>query len=770
MSDGTREERVDALFARARALPAAERDAFLASECADAELRAEVRSLLDEAVDGFMEWQEDAEREDTDAPRTIGAYRIERVLGRGGMGVVYLAAQEEPVRRQVALKVIRRGLVTREILARFRSEEQALALMSHSSIARVFDAGLTHDGTPWFAMEYVDGLPLVEHCERGRLPLAERLRLFTLVCEGVRHAHQKGIIHRDLKSANVLVAQENGRAVPKIIDFGIAKALGPPLTAETLATEVGQVVGTLDCMSPEQLDWRGQDVDTRADVYALGVLLYELLTGRRPFDVAALRKAAFDEALRVLREVVPPPPSARVDPAAARALSGDLDWIVLRALEKDRERRYPGVAELADDVRRHLANEPVLARPPGRIYRAQRFVRRNRLAVALTAVAVLALLGGMAATTVQTLRARRAERLAEAKAAEARSEADTSAKVTESLVKMFRPTKPAGEGGENDGETAALREILDRQAADVRDSLSDDPGLQGRVMRTMGKAYTYLGFYRKAIEMLEESLPLLERSSAPGDPVIYDALNELGNNCVQVGLWREARAYFGRALALARAARPVDRSAVAVILRNLGDACVKAGDLAAARPAFEEALLIQTELFGESAAVAKTLSSLSALELESGRPEVAVTLAERSLRIRVAAYGEGHVAVAAGRFLLAEAEFGAGRFGRARDDFAAVLPVWEKAFGAGHANVGECLFGLARAHARLGDRAAAYDAVRRARAAMEHAFDPSDPRVAGILAEWLDKFAGLLRDIGHAEEAASTAAAAAKVHPRTVHP
>jgi WD40 repeat protein/serine/threonine protein kinase len=359
-------------------------------------------------------------------PERIGPYRIIRVLGQGGMGVVYLAEQEHPIRRQVALKVIKLGMDTREVVARFESERQALAVMNHENIARVFDAGATDRGRPFFVMEFVPGVPLTEYCDRNRLSNADRLRLFATICQAIQHAHQKGIIHRDLKPSNVLVTAESGRPVPKIIDFGIAKATDRLGAEQTAFTRDGSLVGTPEYMSPEQASMGAVEVDTRTDIYSLGVMLYELLVGVLPFESDRLRRAGFGEILRIVREVEPARPSTRVstlgeaatgvaghrqtDPSTLRRqLRGDLDWIILKSLEKDRARRYASASELAADIERHLADEPVAASPPGAAYRLNKAVRRHRVAVSGAAAVFLALLLGLIVATtlyVQTQRAR----------------------------------------------------------------------------------------------------------------------------------------------------------------------------------------------------------------------------------------------------------------------------------------------------------------------------------------------------------------------------
>ena len=359
-------------------------------------------------------------------PKKIDRYKILQELGEGGCGVVYMAEQTEPVRRKVALKVIKLGMDTKQVIARFEAERQALALMDHPNIARVLDAGTTEAGRPYFVMELVKGIRITDYCDQSHLSAAERLGLFTQVCQAIQHAHQKGIIHRDIKPSNILVTLHDGVPVPKVIDFGIAKATEQPLTEKTVFTAFGQFMGTPAYMSPEQAELSGLDIDTRSDIYALGVLLYELLTGQTPFDAKELLQAGLDEMRRRIREEEPLRPSTRLstmvnadltkvaqqrhsEPAKlTRFIRGDLDWIVMKCLEKDRNRRYETANGLAMDLRRHLNNEPVVARPPSRLYRFQKMVRRNKLAVSAASAVATALLLGLGLSTWAWLQERKA--------------------------------------------------------------------------------------------------------------------------------------------------------------------------------------------------------------------------------------------------------------------------------------------------------------------------------------------------------------------------
>jgi tetratricopeptide (TPR) repeat protein len=441
-------QEIRGVLEKALELEPVQRSAFLDHVCvSDESLRREVEALLDpsdDVISSFLKAEPLTGRlnevlvENSDGNAYANAlqagqvlaerFLLVRKLGEGGMGQVWLADQTSPVRRQVALKLIKGGMYDEAVVQRFQSERQSLAIMDHPAIAKVFDAGTTPQAQPYFVMEYVPGLPITEYCDQKKFKVADRLELFIQACEGVQHAHQKAIIHRDLKPANILVAEVDGKPVPRIIDFGLAKAVVPQ-AGETLFTQMGHFVGTPGYMSPEQADPNVQDIDTRTDVYSLGAVLYMLLAGTQPFDVKTGEKFALDELLRKLREEEPPSPSTRVSgdretstaTAEARGiepkqlaslLRGDLDWITMKALEKDRSRRYGTPSELAADLRRYLNHEAIVARPAGTTYRLRKYIRRHRALVVGVATVFLVLVAGVAVSTIEAIRARQARQAA----------------------------------------------------------------------------------------------------------------------------------------------------------------------------------------------------------------------------------------------------------------------------------------------------------------------------------------------------------------------
>jgi serine/threonine protein kinase len=444
-------EHVAALFEAALSLDPAQRSAFLIRACGDnGSLRQEVEELLqaDAAAGSFLRdpvFHLPTADDDHGSQATIGPYTLLEVIGQGGMGEVWLAEQRQPVRRRVAIKLIKVGMDTKEVVARFESERQALALMDHPAIAKVFDAGSTPEGRPYFVMEYVPGLPITEYCDKHKLTIRQRLELFIRVCDGVQHAHQKAIIHRDLKPSNILVSEVDGKPSPRIIDFGVAKAIAQKLTDRTMYTRIGTLIGTVGYMSPEQANSDGEDIDTRTDMYSLGAVLYELLAASLPLD---LEKLAYDEILRRLREEDAPRPSTKLrtlgefsgiaatnrgtdSSTLYRQLRGDPDSIALKALEKNRARRYGSASELAGDIAHYLRNEPVTAHPPSSAYRARKYLRRHRVGATVAVALVLVL---VAFAIVQAVELQHVAR----KRDRATRERDRADRISQFMTGMFR--------------------------------------------------------------------------------------------------------------------------------------------------------------------------------------------------------------------------------------------------------------------------------------------------------------------------------------------
>ena len=491
---------------------------------------------------------------------TIGRYKLLEQIGEGGFGVVFMAEQERPVRRRVALKVIKLGMDTKQVVARFEVERQALAMMDHPNIAKVFDAGTTDTGRPYFVMELVRGVYITEYCDQARLPTNDRIQLFQSVCSAMQHAHQKGIIHRDLKPSNVLVTLHDDKAVPKVIDFGVAKATQARLTERTLFTEFRQMIGTPSYMSPEQAQMSGLDIDTRSDIYGLGVLLYELLTGTTPLEANQLANASYEDLRRLICEVNPPSPSARLstingealttlahrrqcDPEKLRLnLRSDLDWIVMKCLEKDRQRRYESASALSIDLQHYLNGEPVEARPPTRTYRLNKLIRRNKAGVLIASSIAAALVLGLALASIGFFRARRQAEIARAEAA--RSE--QFAKFMTGMLSAVRPGVAHGR------DTALLREILDKSAKRVDSDLAGQPEVQGDMWSTLAGTYLAIGDHGRAAQLYEKAVQCYRGAIGENSAKLAAALGDLGRAQSLVGESTSGRKNAAIGLSIAR--------------------------------------------------------------------------------------------------------------------------------------------------------------------------------------------------------------------------
>jgi non-specific serine/threonine protein kinase/serine/threonine-protein kinase len=531
--------------------------------------------------------------------RSIGPYRLIRKLGQGGRGQVWLAEQTVPLHRQVALKVIRAGVFNEILLQRFLAERQSLAIMSHPCIAKVFDAGTTPNGQPFFVMEYVPGQPVTNYCDRKKLNIRERLALFIKICEGVQHAHQKAVIHRDLKPSNILVQDVDGLPTPRIIDFGVSKNAAPQSDDEKSFTQFGVFVGTPGYISPEQADPTLGDVDTRADVYSLGVIFYVLLTGTLPFDPDQWQKKPIHEVLRQLREEDPATPSTKVGTdrttqtatAETRStepqelvslLRGDLDWIALKALAKDRANRYDSPSAFAADIQRYLNNEPVLATPPSLVYRAGKFVRRHRVGVVAASAVAIMLVVLAASMTVQAVRISRERDRANREATAAKS-------VSDFLTGLFRVSDPSRARG----NSITAREILDKGGAQIETSLAAQPEVQARLMATMGEVYWSLGLYDSAQPLLEKSLETRRRVRGPENPATLQSMDLLAKNFERRANYSKAEELAQEVLAIRRRVQGPDNKETLASIGNLAGILYDEGRFGEAEKQLREMLAIQ---------------------------------------------------------------------------------------------------------------------------------------------------------------------------------
>jgi serine/threonine protein kinase len=698
--DPQRYQRAGDLFLQAVDLCPEKRSAFLNAACAgDPALREDVDALLasDRAASGALEHRRILAALPLAAPERVGRYRILRELGRGGMGVVYLAEQDEDMCRLVALKLIPWGMDSEQIISRLEAERQALARMSHPNIAQVFDAGATAEGRPYFVMEYVDGLRLTDYCDAHRLSIDERLRLFEKVCDGVEHAHRREIIHRDLKPSNVLVAEQDGVAVPKIIDFGVAKATSHREGERNAFTEFGMMIGTLAYMSPEQLRLTEGDLDTRSDVYSLGVMLYELLVGLPPLDPNNPEWPTAEEFKQAVREIDPPRPSARAESlsdvraaiAEARRteptrlcarLRGDLDCITMKAIDKDRTRRYNSPTDLALDIRRCLNSEPILAKPAKVAYLVTKYVRRHRLGVTI-AMAGFAILAVFSA--IVGLQARRTA----IEHARADQEAQAAQEVAHLLEGLLIQGDPAAAESIHPEAKAFMRRLLDRAAASLPSDLEGRPAVQAQVMTAIARAYMSLGIYDAARPLLNRALSIRESTLGVGHPLAGEILSILGSLEASGGDLRLADTFYGQARQIAENANSPQPRLLADVLTRQADFFYRTGRYMEAEPLAARALEIREQSDPDGVELAETLAVIGALAQLHGDNSKMRTVFERARAIEERHRGPNHPRVASMLINLGVAAAAADAEEEAGDYYRRALEIHRAVYGDAHPTV-----------------------------------------------------------------------------------
>ncbi len=700
---------IDIIFLEALQLPAGDgRDRYLEEACGgNAGLRRRLEVMLadDPAADAFFDGAvtEAARSAHSTLPGEkpgdeIGRFKLLQVIGEGGFGTVWMAEQSEPVQRRVALKIIRLGMDTREFVARFEQERQALAMMDHPNIARVLDGGATPAGRPYFVMELVRGVPVTKFCDVHKLPVSARLELFIEVCHASQHAHQKGIIHRDIKPSNVMVTLDGGKAVPKVIDFGIAKATQGKLTDKTLFTRFEQFIGTPVYMSPEQAGLGSYDIDTRCDIYALGVLLYELLTGKPPFDAKSLASAGHQEMCRIIREVEPPKPSSRLGTigekerttlAAARQIEPgklnrmvepDLDWIVMKTIEKDRSRRYETVNGLALDIRRFLSSEPVSASPPSATYKFRKFARRNKAALGAAALIDVVMVAATGVSLWHAGIASVAREEATATALAERAARVESESITSFLTQVFRSPDPSRRGRD-----ITISEVLDITVKQMDTNLATQPARRAHLQTTLGETYRGLGLPHKGIPLHETALAYYVGTFGRKHPLTLGVLNDLANVYFDAGRREEALKLQEEVLALRREVSGPEHVETLKVMNNLANSFVFSGREVEAIGLHVELLALRRRLFGpEDPSTLSVMNNLAISCMKTGRTKDALRLMEELLTIRRRILRPAHPEVLNAMTNLANCYAAADRRPEAIALQEEAVPLCRKVFGPEH--------------------------------------------------------------------------------------
>jgi serine/threonine protein kinase/tetratricopeptide (TPR) repeat protein len=773
-----------AIFADALELPPDRQDAFVQQACAgDDILRAQVEGLLraHRSRPGILEGPADTplnwggadvatalvgagshSRRAEQPGDVIDRYRLVRLLGEGGFGSVFLAQQTEPVIRDVALKVIKLGMDTQQVIGRFEAERQALAMMDHPNIARVFDAGATETGRPYFVMELVQGVPILNYCDGEKLNTSGRLEVFVDVCNAIQHAHQKGIIHRDIKPSNILVTLHDGKPVPKVIDFGIAKATSAAQADQKLLTQHQQMIGTPAYMSPEQAEMSSADIDTRSDIYSLGVLLYELLTGTTPFSNDELISKGLPEMMRVIRELEPPKPSTRLsalgegitrtaelrrsDPQKLSwLLRNDLDWIVMKCLEKPRQRRYDTAHDLALDVRRYLSGDAVVAAPPSRVYRMRKALRRNKAAYTAAALVTLALVLGVIGTTWGLLRAkaneraaRQAQQLAEQRLSQVERgstlltdifndldlgrvkqsgrplEAELGDRLTKAaeqlegqsigdVLLVARMQQRLGLSLHNLGHYAPAAMVLEKSVKTLTDSLGPDHIDTLTSVNHLANAYFGLGRYPDAIKLHEQILPLRQAKLGADHPDTMTTMSNLALCYAALGRYEEALKLNERTLALRKAKLGADHPDTLLSMQNLANSYAALNRYEEALTLREEALAMRTATLGPNHPYTwLSMNNLANTYSALGRHDQAIRLHEQALTLQRAKLGADHPDTLRTLNNLAASYSAAGRYSDALPLYQQTLDVRRAKLGPDHPDTLKSMQNLSNTYTALG--------------------------------------------------------------------